>query len=225
MVWKVLVTGGLVTWSPETGETAPLSLSGFGKSTPKLMCICWNAYMPTCLVPWIYFGISLTIFFSADGPDQCEEVLNPRYRKGPDDCFDYNVAVCVAMNLQLWNYSLKQLQQLPQRMIITLCVSFVFRRYAYVFGAVGEWVAEWKWIVIILSTSEYMNMWVGHRHRERLIQKVRENFEPYLFMKVMSGNQTQLLHNGKGFDTWVKRTSIEHEHNVYNLWYQMKIGN
>ncbi|XP_055503827.1 voltage-dependent calcium channel subunit alpha-2/delta-2a isoform X2 [Leucoraja erinacea] len=28
----------------------------------------------------------------SDGPDQCEEVLNPRYRKGPDDCFDYNVA-------------------------------------------------------------------------------------------------------------------------------------
>ncbi|XP_032892765.1 voltage-dependent calcium channel subunit alpha-2/delta-2 isoform X2 [Amblyraja radiata] len=28
----------------------------------------------------------------SDGPDQCGEVLNPRYRKGPDDCFDYNVA-------------------------------------------------------------------------------------------------------------------------------------
>ncbi|XP_069792987.1 voltage-dependent calcium channel subunit alpha-2/delta-2-like isoform X2 [Narcine bancroftii] len=28
----------------------------------------------------------------SDGPDQCEEVLNPRYRKGPEDCFDYNAA-------------------------------------------------------------------------------------------------------------------------------------
>ncbi|XP_078270461.1 voltage-dependent calcium channel subunit alpha-2/delta-2a isoform X3 [Rhinoraja longicauda] len=28
----------------------------------------------------------------SDGPDQCEKVLNPRYRKGPDNCFDYNVA-------------------------------------------------------------------------------------------------------------------------------------
>ncbi|XP_067907452.1 voltage-dependent calcium channel subunit alpha-2/delta-2a isoform X4 [Heterodontus francisci] len=28
----------------------------------------------------------------SDGPDQCEEMLKPRYRKGPDDCFDYNAA-------------------------------------------------------------------------------------------------------------------------------------
>ncbi|XP_038668123.1 voltage-dependent calcium channel subunit alpha-2/delta-2-like [Scyliorhinus canicula] len=28
----------------------------------------------------------------SDGPDQCEEVLKPRYRKGPEDCFDYNAA-------------------------------------------------------------------------------------------------------------------------------------
>uniref|UniRef100_UPI00398EA8C7 voltage-dependent calcium channel subunit alpha-2/delta-2-like isoform X2 n=1 Tax=Pristiophorus japonicus TaxID=55135 RepID=UPI00398EA8C7 len=28
----------------------------------------------------------------SDGPDQCEEVLKPRYRKGPEDCYDYNIA-------------------------------------------------------------------------------------------------------------------------------------
>ncbi|XP_048403435.1 voltage-dependent calcium channel subunit alpha-2/delta-2a isoform X1 [Stegostoma tigrinum] len=28
----------------------------------------------------------------SDGPDQCEEVLKPRYRKAPEDCFDYNAA-------------------------------------------------------------------------------------------------------------------------------------
>ncbi|XP_072928695.1 voltage-dependent calcium channel subunit alpha-2/delta-2a isoform X3 [Hemitrygon akajei] len=28
----------------------------------------------------------------SDGPNQCEEVLNPRYRKGPEDCFDYNAS-------------------------------------------------------------------------------------------------------------------------------------
>ncbi|XP_042195542.1 voltage-dependent calcium channel subunit alpha-2/delta-2a [Callorhinchus milii] len=28
----------------------------------------------------------------SDGPEQCDQVLNPRYRKGPDVCFDYNLA-------------------------------------------------------------------------------------------------------------------------------------
>ena len=37
-------------------------------------------------------GVSLfpDIFCSAEGPDPCELAQNPRYRKGPDVCFDNN---------------------------------------------------------------------------------------------------------------------------------------
>lgn len=43
---------------------------------------------------------------SAEGPDPCELAQNPRYRKGPDVCFDYNENVRhkhVCASVQGWD--------------------------------------------------------------------------------------------------------------------------
>ena len=43
-----------------------------------------------CTPPMVIHIIFLRVFCSAEGPDPCELAQNPRYRKGPDVCFDNN---------------------------------------------------------------------------------------------------------------------------------------
>lgn len=55
-----------------------------------LLSNCMGRYTVRCVTDDVYFPDA---FESATGPDPCILAHNPRYRKGPDVCFDNNIDV------------------------------------------------------------------------------------------------------------------------------------
>lgn len=104
---------------------------------------------------------------SAEGPNPCELAQNPRYRKGPDVCFDNNENVrhkhvILSKNVaESCSVSVDSCQSLPDFQHLPLaqvqCILCVFVLYLYVIGDPCLW-----FILSCFSLSHHLSIFIFH---------------------------------------------------------------